>query len=78
MLRLDCWFWFGLVSGERYWIRCDSDANTQQNDPVPYGARFVNSAGNLSWVESICYTGYRTCVEVWTSSDVRKTATVNP
>ena len=66
----------GWPAGEQFWIRCGSFVNTQQNRPVTYRDRFVDSAGNLSWGESICYTANRTTVEVWTSSGARKTVTV--
>ena len=68
----------GWPAGEQFWIRCGTFVNTQQNDPVPYRDRFVDSAGNLGWGEKICYTAGRTTVEVWTSSGVRKTVTSTP
>ena len=68
----------GWPAGEQFWIRCGSFVNTQQNRPVTYRDRFVDSAGNLSWGESICYTANRTTVEIWTSSGVRKTVTITP
>ena len=68
----------GWPAGEQFWIRCGTFVNTQQNRPVPYRDRFVDSAGNLDWGEKICYTAGRTTVEVWTSSGVRKTVTFTP
>ena len=65
-------------AGDQFWISCGTFVNTQQNRPVNYRDRFVDSAGNLSWGESICYTANRTTVEVWTSSGVRKTVTFTP
>ena len=65
-------------AGEQFWISCGTFVNTQQNDPVPYRDRFVDSAGNLEWGEKICYTAGRTTVEVWTSSGVRKRVTFTP
>ena len=66
----------GWPSGEQFWIRCGSFVDTQQNRPVTYYDRFVEDDGTLWWGESICYTANRTTVEVWTSSGVRKTVTV--
>ena len=68
----------GWPAGEQFWISCGTFVNTQQNRPVNYRDRFVDSAGNLEWGESICYTANRTTVEVWTSSGVRKTVTFTP
>ena len=68
----------GWPAGEQFWISCGTFVNTQQNRPVPYRDRFVDSAGNLDWGEKICYTAGRTTVEVWTSSGVRKTVTFTP
>ena len=43
----------GWPAGEQFWIKCGNNVNTRENVPVPYRDRFVDSAGNLSWGQSI-------------------------
>ena len=66
----------GWPAGEQFWIKCGNNVNTRENVPVPYRDRFVDSAGNLSWGQSICYSAGQVAVEVWTGSGVRKTVTI--
>ena len=66
----------GWPAGEQFWVRCGTFVDTSRNHPVQYRARYVDSSGNLSWGERICYSAGSHTVEVWTSSGARKAVTV--
>ena len=63
-------------AGEQFWIKCGNFVDTSRNIGANYRDRFVDSSGNLSWGESICYSAGGHTVEVWTQSGVRKTVPI--
>ena len=66
----------GWPAGEQFWIKCGNFVDTSRNIGANYRDRFVESSGNLSWGEAICYSAGSHTVEVWTQSGARKTVTV--